>query len=386
MKYVRTFESFRNNNKDGLEQVNEEFLGKLFNWIGKKWGEWGKSVAATKGGKEIEVIYQKYMKILNDEMSRKAGVDLNIMSGDKLAEIVKKKGDAPKTGAKPGGKPVENIAQESYRVFEAEEKQPGGGESDAQKEKNTKLTVDTLKKKSELINQLIEMIQKRAKNEMFAVLKKNGGASNNPKLAAIINAKIEQFEFDVLQAKIKYLEESGDTTMLPNLVKERDAMSKKIEATYKNIQGLQPVKYQKGMKAIYLLKGKTLDDWYALSEEDRKDPESEKSKKVVGVKSIVNIEGKGDQAVFTFATVDGKEFTKDSTEIMGKAPGDEQEPIKVGDTVTWKKKDKEGNETAESITKEVEDVKDNILTFSNKAGDKYTKNRNEVTKVTPGEE
>ena len=56
MRYVKTFESFKN--KD-IEPVNEEFLG-IFKAIGGMFKKAMGLIKATKGGEDVEKIYQNY--------------------------------------------------------------------------------------------------------------------------------------------------------------------------------------------------------------------------------------------------------------------------------------------------------------------------------------
>jgi hypothetical protein len=353
MKYMKTYESFRNS-KDAFseeEPVNEIFgaIGRFFSNMFKKAGE---LIRKTKGGNEVDAIYNKYLTKLSDEFQKSAGVSLNLMAVEKQAELDGK--------SKPAEKPVEKpeaqkegeatqegeVKKESLRfngnlIKEAEEVQAQSAD--------VKMTPETLKQKKAILDQIVKKIKDMAIKEMDAVLKKLGGPAENPQLEAIISAKKDQFDLDFLNAQIKFLEESGDKTMVPNLVKQRDLISKKIEKTYKDMATLKAVKYESGDDVIYLLKGKTKDDWNKLTDDEKKKPTEGKAKEIVGIHTLDKIEGDK----FTLLDKDGKPtIIKTGAEIVGKseAPeGAEKVDFKEGDTVKYKKKD--GTENQAEVLK-----------------------------------
>ena len=55
-------------------QLNEGFFG----FMGKMLGKIKNQISKTKGGKEVEAIYQKYIKIINDQIKKKTGVGLEL--------------------------------------------------------------------------------------------------------------------------------------------------------------------------------------------------------------------------------------------------------------------------------------------------------------------
>ena len=61
MKYIKKYEAFKNENS---EPVNEEFLGKLIGGIKNLIKKGQERINKTKGGKEIDVIYQKYLNMI----------------------------------------------------------------------------------------------------------------------------------------------------------------------------------------------------------------------------------------------------------------------------------------------------------------------------------
>ncbi len=292
MKYIKRYESFKN-----TEPVNEEFLGKLIGGIKNLIKKGQERINKTKGGKEIEVIYQKYLTMITSELAKTAQIDLNIAAASK--------GDMPAA--------------------------PGATTNDA----NAKLAADTLKKKKAIMDQIVKKIKANALKEMDGVLKKFGGAAANPQLNLLIDAKKDQFEMDYLNAQIAYLDKAGDKTMVATISKERDALSKKIEDDFKEFDTAKAVTYEVGDQVIYLLKDKTPEQY-----DKTKKPEDQKD--IVGVHKIAELDGDN----FTLEDENGKPtIKKTGKEIMGKVEGAEGAgEYKVGDVVIYLKKDKKKEE------------------------------------------
>ena len=283
MKYIKKYEAFKNENS---EPVNEEFLGKLIGGI-KNLIKKGQK---TKGGKEIDVIYQKYLNMITSELAKTAQVDLNVMAASK--------GDLPATA--------------------------GATTNDA----NAKLAVDTLKKKKAVMDQIVQKIKAMALKEMDAVLAKFKGAAANPQLKILIDTKKDQFEMDYLNAQIAYLDKAGDKTMVAQISKDRDALSKKIEDDFKDFDTAKAVTYAVGDEVIYLLKDKKPEEY-----DKTKKPEDQKA--VVGVHKIAELDGDN----FTLEDEKGEPtIKKTGKEIMGKVEGSKPaEEYKISDNVIYKR-------------------------------------------------
>ena len=244
----------------------------------------------AKGGKEVEVIYQKYLTMITSELAKTAQIDLNVMAASK--------GDLPAAA--------------------------GATTNDA----NAKLAVDTLKKKKVVMDQIVQKIKAMALKEMDAILTKFGGAAANPQLKIIIDTKKDQFEMDYLNAKIAYLDKAGDKTMVAAISKERDALSKSIEDDFKDFDTAKAVTYAVGDEVIYLLKDKKPEEY-----DKTKKPEDQKA--IVGVHKIAELDGDN----FTLEDEKGEPtIKKTGKEIMGKVEGGEPaEEYKVGDNVIYKR-------------------------------------------------
>lgn len=288
MKYIKKYEAFKNENS---EPVNEEFLGKLIGGIKNLIKKGQERINKTKGGKEIDVIYQKYLNMITSELAKTAQVDLNVMAASK--------GDLPATA--------------------------GATTNDA----NAKLAVDTLKKKKAVMDQIVQKIKAMALKEMDAVLAKFKGAAANPQLKILIDTKKDQFEMDYLNAQIAYLDKAGDKTMVAQISKDRDALSKKIEDDFKDFDTAKAVTYAVGDEVIYLLKDKKPEEY-----DKTKKPEDQKA--VVGVHKIAELDGDN----FTLEDEKGEPtIKKTGKEIMGKVEGGEKVEVeyKAGDNVIYKR-------------------------------------------------
>jgi hypothetical protein len=295
MKYIRKYESFKTQKS---EPVNEEFLGKLIGGIKNLFKKGQERINKAKGGKEVEVIYQKYLNMITGELAKTAQIDLNVAAAAK--------GDLPAA--------------------------PGATTNDA----NAKLAVDTLKKKKTIMDQIVLKLKTNALKEMDAVLTKFGGAAENPQLKIIIDAKKDQFEMDYLNAQISYLDNAGDKTMVATISKDRDALSKKIEDDFKEFDTAKAVTYAVGDEVIYLLKDKKPEEY-----DKTKKPEDQAS--IVGVHKIAELDGDN----FTLEDEKGEPtIKKTGKEIMGKVEGVEgaEGEYKAEDVVMYLLKDKKKEE------------------------------------------
>ena len=88
------------------------------------------------------------------------------------------------------------------------------------------------------------------------------------------------------------------------------------------VEGVEPAEeYKVGDSVIHLKKDKEKTEWDALTDEEKKDPEGEKAKEIVGVHKIEKIEGDN----FTFKDSDNNDFIKTKADILGKAEGAQAE-------------------------------------------------------------
>lgn len=209
MKYVKTFEKHRNT------KVNEEFIFGMFKNL---FNSVKTAINKTKGGKEVDAIYDKYIKLINDQLKNKAKIELSLKSEEEIMKSEEKK-------------PEEGEKKTESKIFEAEDAAPlVGGE-----EKENKLDANTLRQKMTLITQIINLQKDAAKKEMENVLKKYGGVEKNPDLKILIDNKIREFDLSLLNSQIEYLEKSGDKEAVKKLAVSRDKVAKDIQQNYKNL-------------------------------------------------------------------------------------------------------------------------------------------------------
>ena len=354
MKYIKTFESHRSSKITKTDKpINEEFFGALGRMIGNLFKKAKERINKTKGGIEVEAIYQKYLDMISKELSKAAKVDLNLTAAAKNNENPEAAAtpEKPEAGAKPeAGTPPATPAVEPAKESFSKKGLNKINEADEVDEVDVKTAVDQLKTKKGVLDQIVKKLKDMAIKEMDAILKKYGGASANPQLDIIITSKKDQFELDYLNAQINYLEKSGDKVESAAIAKKRDAIAKKIEADFKDFDTKKPVTYKEGDEVIYLLQGKTKEEWNKLTEDEKKKPTEGNAAKIVGIHKISKIEGD------KFTLLDKEEkptIIKTGAEIVGKPEGSEESKAtpeyKVGDKVKYKMED--GTEAEATITK-----------------------------------
>jgi hypothetical protein len=337
MKYIKTFESHRNSKSVETEKpVNEEFLGALGKMIGNLFKKAKERINKTKGGKEIEAVYQKYVDMIGKELSKTAKVELN------LAAAARSNENPDAVPPKPEVKESLNI-KKMYKVNEADAP-AADADAPAPTEVDAKTAVTQLKAKKGILDQIVKKLKDMALKEMDAILKKFGGGAANPQLEIIINSKKDQFELDYMNAQINYLEKAGDKTESAAIAKQRDVIAKKIEADFKEFDTKKPVIYKEGDDVIYLLKDKPKGEWEKLTPDEKKKPTEGKAKDIVGVHKISKIEGDK----YTLLDKDEKPtIVKTGAEIVGKVESTEAAPTeyKATDVVIFKRgKDKDGKD------------------------------------------
>jgi hypothetical protein len=320
MKYIKTFESHRTSKN--TETVNEEFLGAIGKFFGNMFKKAKERINKTKGGQEVEAIYQKYLDLISKEFAKTAKVELNLAAAARENEG---------TAAVPKKESLDT--EDLDMINEAEEDDAPAaaeGEAPAAPEVDAKTAVAQLKSKKTVLDQIIKKLKEMALKEMDTVLKKYGGAAANPQLDIIITAKKDQFDLDFMNAQINWLEKAGDKTESIVISKQRDAIAKKIEAEYKDFDNAKAVSYKEGDNVVYKLQDFKQEEWDKLSAEQKSNPSEEPASKYVGVHKISKIDGDK----FTLLDKDDKPtIIKTGAEILGK------QSYKVGDRVKYKMND-----------------------------------------------
>jgi hypothetical protein len=309
MKYIKTFESYRQKRS---EKVNEEFLGKLF---GNLFNKLKQTINKVKGGKQIEEIYNKWLKQINDSITKLGITELSIFN------------QAP-------DKAPENVQPDETKA---------------------KVLSELFKKNQSNIDKIIEEIKKNAEQEMLVVLKNMGGGAKNPQLEIIIQSKISQFKLDVLNAQVDALQKVGETALSSQLKKTSEDETKKLEDITKDIDNVKPVEYKEGDMVVYLLKDKTKEEWDKLTDDQKKKIDESPAKDIVSTNKISKIDGDN----FILLDKDGNpNINKTGNEIISKIESAEEVKVeyKENDNVIYLKSGK----TKEDWDKLSDDQKKNV--------------------------
>jgi len=260
------------NIKNDINPINEG----LFNFIGKLFSNISTYIKKVKGGQEIQDIYNKYLKKINDDIKKKVQVDLNLTAEVQINSTTKT--TTPTTTIEPVASSTTNdtkpadteVKKESNTVRvhlknkineadvatavdkatnavntvkntvnQAKEAISPGTEA-KEAGTNVKMSISALKGKANLIQQIIDADAEVAKNEMNRVLAKYGGAEKNPKLTTIIANKVDEFKLAFLNAKIKIYDAGGDKTSSLAVAKNRDVLSKQLDEKWKNLSKETP--------------------------------------------------------------------------------------------------------------------------------------------------
>lgn len=211
---MKSYSEFNDLN-EGLFDIFKNFFGKINKYMNK-----------YKGAREVETIYQKYIKLINDEFI-KQGV-ANISLGD--TTLMKEHLVLSYNQFINEADTVTLTPEEQATVqknLTPEQKQ------DLQK--NNNIIVSNLKQKINVINNIIKKYEEMAYKEMSNVLKTCGGETKNPELAIIIDNKKDQFRLDFLNSEIAFLEKSGDKSLINQAKMDRDNLSKDLSNRWKNL-------------------------------------------------------------------------------------------------------------------------------------------------------
>lgn len=173
------------------DNINES----LFSFIGDMFNKLKTKINKIKGGKDVSIIYDKYLNKIKTELKNKFEIDLLVdyTSQSNESNIFEAEVLNP-TNSTINTKPTTTNVTTGTTGTKTEVK------NDAKKSQ-----IEKLKKNQTAIQNLIDSYKKLAINEMNAILIKMGGAEKNPQLASIIEIKKEQFNVDVLTAEIKIL-------------------------------------------------------------------------------------------------------------------------------------------------------------------------------------
>jgi hypothetical protein len=213
---------------DSNEQLNEG----IFDFLKKMWNKAAAHIRKIKGGKEVDAIFTKYLGIINAEIQKKANVTLQLGGEEKITKesIILRYDQFLNEEAETDMESDVEISEEDKKKVQQ------SGEKDKQ------MDAKTLKEKEKIIEQIINLYKDKALKEMEQVLKKQGGAEKNPKLKIIIDNKMHEFNLKFLEAKVKFLEKSGDKSAMNKVAVERDKKAKELENMWKQLDEKGDVK------------------------------------------------------------------------------------------------------------------------------------------------
>ena len=344
MKYVKTFESFRNNKNKKYEPVNEEFLGAIGNFFSKMFKRAKENVRKTEGGKEIEAIYKKYLKLIDDAIVKQTGLKLDI----EAVAVKESKIFEAEVGAE--------VAEEGAVAEEGETT-----DKPVETEKKPVVDAKILTQKNDILKKIIEQMKGMASKEMDNVLKKHGGGAENPQLQIIINAKKDQFTLDVLNAEIAALEKSGNPEA-KKLLSAKQAEAKTWGETIKKWwvkfekTGKKPNEGSKfneplelGKEVVYKRKKFNEENWKKLIDKisgdspqwiDRSEADESPMKEMIEKREI---------GILKISNIDGDKVELKGDKVISKTIGDILLKIhnKEGDSSETKESDTENKPTTE---------------------------------------
>jgi len=228
------------------EMINEG----LFNFLGKMYNKAKGYINKIKGGKEIQKIYDEYLKLIQQEFKKRAHVNLQLSAEEKLSPAkpadteVKKDEKTPKGVANPAIEnssydnsdilneaapgEVDDVNTDQEAINKAEDKKLASTEKNV----NIKLTGKALSAKKKVLDEILKLYQTKALKQMNNVLLRMGGKEKNPKLAIIIDNKKDEFLLAFYNAQIKALEQGGDKVAANKLSVERNKLAKSLDARW----------------------------------------------------------------------------------------------------------------------------------------------------------
>jgi hypothetical protein len=251
------------------QKLNEQLINEgLFNFLGNMFNKAKTYIKKINGAQKIEDIYNKYIKLIEDEFKRKAQVDLSLTSEKQLNNLKAKDGGnqttttetttvAPKktteatTVAPSAVKTSESVKVHiknrlnedtaEANVVKATEQPKPDNTAKQEGKNNIKMTVDALKKKQTVLQNILTSLQNKAMNEMERVITSMGGREKNPKLAIVADNKKEEFKLAFLNAEISLYEKGGDKVSATKLAAERNKLAKDLNNKWNNLDKAQHV-------------------------------------------------------------------------------------------------------------------------------------------------
>lgn len=368
-KIVKNYENFKN-----VETTNEELLGldKLATGIKNLWKKGAEKIKKIKGGKEIEDIYQKYLTILQKEISNKAKITLNLAAASKGDTAVNTNPLAAAALTTPQITTPKKESVSNKIILEAGEQQAV----------DPKVSVSTLKTQQALIKQIIDanVIKMNAEfNRIIDKYKKDPQILAN--LNSLIDIKKQDIKLAMMNAEMSYLQPFVDQvpeakSMMTKL--EQDSKKITAEVTKKtdelgtlkssgmNYDAIDKIYSSENKNVIFLLPGKDMKLY------DPKKKLSDQSE-IVAVGEIKAINDQNNDTSVTINYED-KDIKMGYGKVIGQAPEENAQTAGEGNTEVFKSYGVEKPE--ELVGKEVYYMRDG---FDKNAPSADLVGKNEVT-------
>lgn len=317
-KIVKNYENFKN-----VETTNEELLGldKLTTGIKNLWKKGMEKIKKIKGGKEIEDIYQKYLTLLQKEISNKAKIELSLTAaskGDTLPNPVAAVPGAPAVpGATTGATPGVTPKKESFsnKVFEADNV-------------DAKAKYNALTRQIPLIKQTIDAYMVKMDLEFNKILDKYKKEPQTvASLKSLIDIKKQEVKLAMFNSEKSYLQAIVDqvpeaktmiTKLDQDIKKISDVVSKStddlgsLKSSGKNYKDIYQIYSSDNKNVIFLLPGKDMKLY------DPKKKVSDQSE-IVGVGEINALNDQNNDTSVTIKYED-KDIKMGYGKIIGQAP------------------------------------------------------------------
>jgi hypothetical protein len=368
-KYIKGYESFIDENP-----TNEELLGldKLTTGIKNLWKKGVEKIKKIKGGKEIEDIYQKYLTLLQKEISNKAKIELNLTAASKGDTLPNTLATAAGVGTPAGTTPGVTPKKESFsnKIFEADNV-------------DAKAKYNALTRQTTLIKQTIDAYVVKMDLEFNKILDKYKKEPQTvASLKSLIDIKKQDIKLAMFNSEKSYLQAIVDqvpeaktmiTKLDQDIKKISDDVSKKTDdlgslkssgMTYNDVNKIYT---SDNKNVIFILPGKDMKLY------DPKKELSEQSE-IVGVGEIKALNNQNNDASVT-VNYEDKDIKMGYGKIIGQAPEGQADSESTTDSTTTLKS--YGVEKAEELVgKEVYYMRDG---FDPKSPDKEKVGKNEVT-------
>jgi hypothetical protein len=335
MKNLYSKNEFLTLQKEG-DMINEGFIGKMFKGL---WNNVMKLSNKVKGSKEINTVYDKYKKII-DETFAKIG---NVGAAETANKVAPSK---PITASKTDTPPESPIPEKlNFNLNEADAATTPPVETDDQKTKNTEeqtnlvnLTPEKIAKVAKLTEDRITQLKTQFEGEVNAIIKRLSKTPeySSDKLTAYSNVMKNQFNTYVFDQWWGIYQKAGDQKKLTELTTAK----KENELKFKQAVDELNTKLGEQQQQVIIKKGKK---YKYDSKTQGKEIEVEVIGKALGQDENNTVSTDPDhKGMWRVKSVNGAFWVAPSAlkgEVKNPTAAVKKENIKVGDKYSFIKKD-----------------------------------------------